>query len=83
MNPINQVFSDTENYQLSQPSLIPPCNPQDNDILNVSPPGQAVTSNENMYHVTYASQSRSPPVHSTVFFYRPPNDFYHYLINCK
>ena len=23
------------------------------------------------------------PVHPTVFFYRPPNDIYHYYVNCK
>src|SRR4051812_18756299 len=56
----NQVFSDSENSQPSQPS----------------PPGQAATSNENAYHAQFC-------VHPTVFFYRPPNDLYHYLINCK
>src|SRR4051812_24582662 len=73
MNPNNQVFSDTENSQPSQsfqPSLI------SNDTLTISPPGQAATSNENAYHAQSC-------VHPTVFFYRPPNDFYHYLINCK
>ena len=89
MNPNNlQVFSDSENYQ---PSLASHYNPQDNDMLTVSPLGQeTVHSNENADHVIYA-QYRSPidnnpqiqPIHPTVFIYRPPNNFYHYHINCK
>ena len=56
MNPNNlQVFSDSENYQ---PSLASHYNPQDNDMLTVSPLGQeteSFRSNENGDNVTYAT----------------------------
>ncbi|GBC09892.1 hypothetical protein RclHR1_00920010 [Rhizophagus clarus] len=30
-----------------------------------------------------APPQRTPPVHPNTFFYRPPNDFWHYYVNCK
>src|SRR2546425_1260904 len=70
---------------------------QNNDISIVSPLGQVAESfhpREDVYHVTSAAQPRSPyqqatvvaqnqilPVHPTIFFYRPPKDFYHYHVN--
>ena len=85
-----QVFSDSEN---NQPYLISHYVPQeDNGILTVSPPIQETRLNENADHVIgdapHLSPSHNPindiqPAHPTVFFYRPPNHFYHYHVNCE
>src|SRR5579871_2874637 len=85
-----QVFSDSENHQ---PSLISHYNPQDNDTLTSSPLGQETEnfrSNENTNQATHEQHrnfindnSQIQPFHSTIFFYRPPNHFYHYRVNCE
>src|SRR5581483_11494276 len=87
-NPNNpQVLPGPENY------LIFHYSPQDNDVLAVSLLGQETENfhpNENTNNVIY-TQSYNPindnsqiqPVHPTIFFYRPPNHFYHYRVNCE
>ena len=55
---------------------------------------ESSTANEDDHHVTNAAQSREAvqtpvidtPVqinHPDIFFFRPPNDFYHYHVICK
>ncbi|GBC09889.1 hypothetical protein RclHR1_00920007 [Rhizophagus clarus] len=78
----DQVFN-AENIPPSFVTIYP--NSQDNNILTVSP--------QNGFHVTTAAQythpqSQTPPqqtisFHPTTFFYRPPNDFCHYYVNCR
>src|SRR5688572_15044992 len=98
---MNQVFSDSENYQASfnymetplissenyQPSLTSPYNSQNDDILTVSSPVQVTessSSNDLNYDEQYSSTSQLiHQIHPSIFFYRPPNDAYHYYINCK
>src|ERR1051325_7305604 len=31
----------------------------------------------------FQQQNLIPPVHPTAFYYRPPNDFCHYYVDCK
>ena len=77
-------ISDSENRQHSPVST--PHSPQ-NAVLS----HESSTANGEALHVTYVAQSQvqtpvDTPVelnHPTVFFYRPPNDFYHYRVNCK
>src|SRR5688572_14962269 len=82
---ISQIqLSDSENH-LSSP-ISTPYNPQDAVL-----PHESYSANEDTYHVTYAAQAQQAiqtpvidtPVHPTVFFFRPPNDFYHYHVICK
>ena len=77
-------FPDSENHQSSPISIA--LNPQD-----------AVSShatNGDVCHVTYSAQYQLPqqapvtntPVqvnHPNIFFFRPPNDLYHYHVICK
>ena len=54
---------------------------------------ESSTANEDDHHVTNAAQSQEAvqtPViepaqinHPNIFFFRPPNDFYHYHVICK
>ncbi|GBC09890.1 hypothetical protein RclHR1_00920008 [Rhizophagus clarus] len=47
-----------------------------------TPQGQYNNINYNMQTQIVPPQ-QTPPVHPNVFFYRPPNDFWHYYVNCK
>ena len=88
MDPTNQqVFYESENYQ---PSFISNYNLQDNDILNTTSSPGKVVENLPSNDVTYSIQAHNlsqqdsiQPVHPTAFFFRPPNDTYHYRISCK
>ena len=86
MNQTNSQFqlSGSENHP---PSFISTSyNSQDNGVL--SPQAVADT-----YHVTNvvrssqtqinSSENQIKPVHPTVFFYRSPNESYHYYVQCK
>ena len=78
MNPNNP--HDSEN---NQPSFI---NPQDNDMLTVSSLEQETgnfRSNENANHVICAQTRNHNSQIQPVFFYRPPNHFYHYRVDCE
>ena len=85
MNPTTnqQVFSEPEDYQSSFVS-------QDNGIPH-SPIPEQVAENILSNDVTYYVQSCIPsqqeviiqPVHPTIFFYQPPNDFCHYHVRCE
>jgi hypothetical protein len=72
-----QVTYSSEDYQSSFISLQ---NSQNNeDITTISSLGQ-----ENAHRMIYDSQLQNRiSVHPAVFFYRPPNDSYHYHINCN
>src|SRR5436190_9554012 len=77
-------LSDSENHQSSHISGTS-YNPQ-NAVLS----HESSTANEAAFHVTHAAQFQITqqavqitPLHSTVFFFRPPNDFYHYHVICK
>jgi hypothetical protein len=85
MNTTNQqVFSESEDYR---PSFFSTDNLHDNNILNtVSPSEQSFPSNDADYIVQSCSSSQQDvirPVHPTEFFFRPPNDCYHYRVNCE
>src|ERR1041384_7635062 len=78
-------ISDSENRQHSPVST--PHNPQ-NAVLS----HESSTANGEALHVTYVAQSQvqipviDTPVeinHPTDFFFRPPNDYYHYRVTYK
>lgn len=50
--------------------------------MTFTPQGQYDNINYDMQSQT-ASPQQIPPVHPKVFFYRPPNDFWHYYVDCK
>src|SRR5438067_8555676 len=76
------------NLQVSQVQSSSSENQQPSSSYN---PQNTVSSHEslNECHVTSAAaQSQLAPVidtnnHPNVFFFRPPNDFYHYYVICK
>ena len=82
----SRIISDSENHQ---PSPVFHYDPQDNDGLNVLPLRRETGifhSNENVNNVIYNpinDNSQIQPVHPNVFFYRPPNHFYHYRVSCE
>jgi hypothetical protein len=43
---------------------------------------QPTVTNTNIQPDSFAN-FQIQPVHPTNFFYRPPNDFYHYYVTCK
>ncbi|CAB4443178.1 unnamed protein product [Rhizophagus irregularis] len=50
--------------------------------MTFTPQDQYDNINYNMQSQT-APPQQIPPVHPKVFFYRPPNDFLHYYVDCK
>ena len=67
---------------------------QDNNILTFSPQSNVTSAPQNnildyntqtqSYQQTLQiTPARKNPPHPTIFFYRPPNDFCRYYVNCK
>src|SRR5947209_2550796 len=82
MNPTHSQIQVT-NSESSPPSFVTTYTDSQDDNILVVP--------ANALHVTSAQQSsiysntpqQTPALHPTVFYYQPPNDFYHYRVNCK
>src|ERR1044072_1545287 len=75
----SQVQFSSENHQSSLISTA--LNPQDVVLSH-----ESSTANGDGCHVTVAAQPQLPQQaiqHSNVFFFRPPNDSYHYHVICK
>ena len=88
-------YSDSENHQPT--SISTSYNPQDAETSTV-PNGDAYHVTAAQSHVvpfqllapvinspvqTNSSTNLQITVHPTVFYFRPPRDFYHYHVNCK
>ncbi|GBC09891.1 hypothetical protein RclHR1_00920009 [Rhizophagus clarus] len=88
-------MNQTHNSETHPSSLSSLSNTQDNNVLTISNSNviHSTTAVQNI-HPQYANTQTLPqqilqttltpiPFHPTIFFYRPPNDFCHYYVNCK
>jgi hypothetical protein len=83
MNPQSQ-FSDSENSQHASYNLQDTSTAQNKTYVAQSPDFQPQSTITNAYVQSNSSSNlQTQPVHPTVFFFRPPNDFYHYHVICK
>jgi hypothetical protein len=70
----NATYPDSNNYNIF--TISPQQNLTSANTLNM-------TSANAVHPNTQTHQLTNIPFHPTTFFYRPPNDFCHYYVNCK
>ncbi|PKC00595.1 hypothetical protein RhiirA5_427941 [Rhizophagus irregularis] len=69
--PFNTTYPDSNNYNISLQQ-----NLTSENTLHV-------TTTDAVHPSTQTPQLTTIPLHPTTFFFRPPNDFCHYYVNCK
>src|SRR3954452_14682398 len=75
------ALQDNDNSSASSPGRVAESFPSNYDANDATYAEQF--RSQHLQAVVNNTQNQIPPVHPTVFFYRPPNDFYHYRVTCE